>query len=196
MEIKTKKIILAISIINLVLLFTVLYIKSSREVSIITPQLSLKANAAEQDFVQEATQETALECKGPEVEPAVVPQSEPEPEAYVEAERESYTPNDSYSSETRYVRVKAYCPCRRCINVRKFRDGKTSAGYYIKRGIVAVNPDFIPYGTKMNIPGYGYGVAGDTGSRVRRYNNAIEVFFNTHREARQWGVKWLEIKLY
>ena len=36
-------------------------------------------------------------------------------------------------------------------------------------GIVAVDPNVIPLGTKMFIPGYGYAVAADTGGAVKGY---------------------------
>lgn len=39
----------------------------------------------------------------------------------------------------------------------------TSTGQVLKKGIIAVNPNYIPYGTTLYIPGYGFGVAADTG---------------------------------
>lgn len=39
----------------------------------------------------------------------------------------------------------------------------TSTGQQLKKGIIAVNPRYIPYGTVLYVPGYGYGVAADTG---------------------------------
>lgn len=40
----------------------------------------------------------------------------------------------------------------------------TSQGLKTKRGLVAVNPDQIPYGSVLYIPGYGWAEAADTGS--------------------------------
>ena len=45
--------------------------------------------------------------------------------------------------------------------------GITSTGVPVTRGIVAVDPRVIPYGTKMFIPGYGFGVAADCGGGVK-----------------------------
>lgn len=44
--------------------------------------------------------------------------------------------------------------------------GITRTGTPVAKGIVAVDPRVIPLGTRMYIPGYGYGVAGDTGGGI------------------------------
>ncbi len=44
--------------------------------------------------------------------------------------------------------------------------GWTATGVQVERGIVAVDPSVIPLGTQMYIPGYGYGVAADTGGGI------------------------------
>ena len=45
--------------------------------------------------------------------------------------------------------------------------GTTATGLPVGPGIVAVDPTMIPLGTRMTIPGYGEGVAADTGNGVR-----------------------------
>ena len=45
--------------------------------------------------------------------------------------------------------------------------GITATGVFVTYGVVAVDPNVIPLGTKMFIPGYGYGVAADTGGAVK-----------------------------
>lgn len=72
---------------------------------------------------------------------------------------------------------------------------KTSTGAWPKLGTVAVNPDIIPYGTKLYVPGYGYAVAQDTGA-FRKYKDSdgnpkmqIDVFLDTERECSRWGRK-------
>lgn len=73
----------------------------------------------------------------------------------------------------------------------------TSKGVYPERGIVAVDPKLIPYGTEMLIPGYGYGQALDTGGILRAYGKrgeiAIDLVFDTYEEAVEWGVKEIDI---
>jgi 3D (Asp-Asp-Asp) domain-containing protein/peptidoglycan hydrolase CwlO-like protein len=45
--------------------------------------------------------------------------------------------------------------------------GTTATGLPVGPGIVAVDPTVIPLGTRMSIPGYGDGVAADTGSAIK-----------------------------
>lgn len=39
----------------------------------------------------------------------------------------------------------------------------TATGQVLRKGLVAINPYYIPYGTQMYVPGYGYAEAADTG---------------------------------
>ena len=70
---------------------------------------------------------------------------------------------------------------------------KTATGTYPRRGTIAVDPDVIPLGTKLYIPGYGYGVAEDTGGAVQ--GHIIDLFFETRSEAIQWGRRTVTIKI-
>ncbi|MBI2906811.1 MAG: DUF348 domain-containing protein [Chloroflexi bacterium] len=45
--------------------------------------------------------------------------------------------------------------------------GITSTGMTAGYGVIAVDPSVIPYYTRMYVPGYGVGIAGDTGGGVR-----------------------------
>jgi|SRR5690606_16109893 3D (Asp-Asp-Asp) domain-containing protein len=62
---------------------------------------------------------------------------------------------------------------------------RTATGTWPKRGTLAVDPRVIPLGTKIYIPGYGVGVAEDTGGAVK--GNVIDLFFETRSEAIRWG---------
>jgi len=46
-------------------------------------------------------------------------------------------------------------------------DNITATGAVLQKGIVAIDPNYIPYGTRMYIPGYGFGLAADTGGGVK-----------------------------
>jgi 3D (Asp-Asp-Asp) domain-containing protein len=45
--------------------------------------------------------------------------------------------------------------------------GTTATGTYVHHGSIATDPGTIPLGTRLYVPGYGYGKAEDTGSAVR-----------------------------
>jgi peptidoglycan DL-endopeptidase CwlO len=72
--------------------------------------------------------------------------------------------------------------------------GHTSSGLPVGPGVVAVDPTVIPMGTRMTIPGYGEGVAADTGGAIK--GNRIDVWFPTNAQAIQWGVKTVTITLH
>jgi murein DD-endopeptidase MepM/ murein hydrolase activator NlpD len=59
--------------------------------------------------------------------------------------------------------------------------------------VIAVDPKVIPYGTHMYIPGYGYGVALDTGGAIK--GQKIDLFYDTIQEANNWGRRWVTIQL-
>lgn len=70
-------------------------------------------------------------------------------------------------------------------------DGVTSIGLVPKHGIIAVDPDFIPYGTRVYIPGYGFAMAGDTGGAI--VGNRIDLFMDDYREAINFGRRNVEM---
>jgi uncharacterized protein YabE (DUF348 family) len=70
--------------------------------------------------------------------------------------------------------------------------GHTATGAVVTYGIVAVDPDVIPLGTKMFIPGYGYAVAADTGGAVKGY--IIDLGYPDGVQV-GWQSKWVEIDI-
>jgi 3D (Asp-Asp-Asp) domain-containing protein/septal ring factor EnvC (AmiA/AmiB activator) len=71
--------------------------------------------------------------------------------------------------------------------------GRTATGLATSWGVVAVDPSVIPLGTKMTIPGYGVGVAADTGGSVQ--GNVIDLWFPTVAQALAWGRRTVTITL-
>lgn len=67
----------------------------------------------------------------------------------------------------------------------------TASGTRLCKGVIAVDPSFIPLGTRVYIPGYGEAVAEDTGGAI--VGNIIDVAFDTHEEALAFGRQDLEI---
>jgi peptidoglycan DL-endopeptidase CwlO len=72
--------------------------------------------------------------------------------------------------------------------------GTTATGIPVGWGVVAVDPSFIPLGTRMFVPGYGEGVAADTGSAVK--GAVIDLWFPTCAQALQWGWRTVTITLH
>jgi uncharacterized protein YabE (DUF348 family) len=68
--------------------------------------------------------------------------------------------------------------------------GHTATGAIVTYGIVAVDPNVIPLGTKMFIPGYGYAVAADTGGAVKGY--IIDLGYPDGATV-HWQSRWLDI---
>lgn len=63
------------------------------------------------------------------------------------------------------------------------------AGY----GVIAVDPRIIPLGTKLFVPGYGYGIAADVGGAIKGYR--IDLGFNSRAGARRWGRRRVTIRI-
>lgn len=62
---------------------------------------------------------------------------------------------------------------------------RTATGARAGKGIIAVDPRVIKLGTKLYVPGYGYGVAADTGGAIK--GNRIDLCYDTIGPALQWG---------
>ena len=57
--------------------------------------------------------------------------------------------------------------------------------------MIAVDPNFIPLGTRVYIPGYGEAVAEDIGGDIK--DNRIDIAFDTYEEALAFGRRDLEL---
>ncbi len=90
--------------------------------------------------------------------------------------------------------VTAYCPCEKCCG--KFADGITASGHIIQEGDCFVAaPPWIPFGTRLSIPGYVGGLmvaVEDRGGAI--VGNRLDVFFSDHNEALAWGIKTFRVE--
>lgn len=77
--------------------------------------------------------------------------------------------------------------------------GKTATGTQARVGAIAVDPQCIPYGTRMFIVSldgeyvYGIATAEDCGSKEYIYDTRIDLHFDTYRECRQFGARWCKV---
>lgn len=95
-------------------------------------------------------------------------------------------------NQVHLVRITAYCPCEKCCG--RFADGVTASGHRIQPGdkFVAA-PKEIPFGTILDVPGYGRVPVLDRGGAIKV--NRLDVFFSSHQAALDWGVKYLKVKI-
>lgn len=91
------------------------------------------------------------------------------------------------------VEATAYTHAAKGGDINGTGDGRTSIGYQVDRGIVAVDPEVIPYNSILHIPGYGYAVAGDTGASIK--GKRIDLFYPTQEEALEFGRRHVEVKV-
>lgn len=72
---------------------------------------------------------------------------------------------------------------------------KTATGVYPRIGTLAVDPELIPYGTLVYIPGYGYGRAEDTGGFKNSAGGYwIDLYMDSYQECINWGRR--NVKIY
>lgn len=120
----------------------------------------------------------------------------PPPPDILESKSHDERPQKSSDEwQTVRMRVTAYCPCPICCG--QYSDGMTACGHVIKAGDTFVAADKrYAFGTEMMVPGYSSGQivkVFDRGGAIR--GDRIDVFFPTHQEALEWGVKHLDVKI-
>ena len=67
----------------------------------------------------------------------------------------------------------------------------TATGSRLTKGIVSVDPNLIPLGTKLYIEGYGYAVADDVGGAIK--GNRIDLAYDSRAEALQFGRQTVKV---
>ena len=72
--------------------------------------------------------------------------------------------------------------------------GRTATGIPAGWGVAAVDPQVIPLGTHLMIPGYGEAVAADTGGSI--VGGRIDLWFPTCAQAGGWGSRSVTIALH
>ena len=105
--------------------------------------------------------------------------------------RSSTLPRVSSTSTTggTVYKITAYCPCAKCCGKT---NGRTASGTTATAGRTVAASSKFAFGTKLNIGGHVYTVE-DRGGAVK--GNKIDIFVNSHAEALQWGVRYLNVSV-
>ena len=128
--------------------------------------LTERAQAAEQEAAEIASEAPAVAPA-----PAEAPtESSPEPSG------PAPTAGDSSPEPGRQVTVSA---TKYCLT------GTTATGLPVQYGVIATDPAYIPLGTRLFVPGYGEGVAADTGGAVKGWT--IDLWVSSCAEANAYG---------
>ncbi len=72
--------------------------------------------------------------------------------------------------------------------------GTTSTGLSVGWGVAAVDPDVIPLGSHLTVPGYGEAVAADTGGAI--VGATIDLWFPSIAQANAWGRRVVTIVVH
>ena len=117
---------------------------------------------------------------------------EPAAETSAEAEAELTAIEPTPKNLGRF-KLTAYCACPKCCG--EWADGITYTGTKATQGrTIAVDPDVIPLGSVVIINGREY-VAEDIGGAIDG-NRVVDIFFNSHAEALEFGVQYADVSLY
>lgn len=87
--------------------------------------------------------------------------------------------------DVRYMEATAYLP------TDGSAEGLTATGIAARHGIVAVDPDVIPLGTRVFVPGYGMGLAADTGGAI--VGDKIDLCMESSSEAWRFGRRTVKV---
>ena len=113
-------------------------------------------------------------------------------------------------SQVAVYEVTGYCACRKCCGWHRNILGRpvyssgpskgkpkavgvTASGTRAGYGTVAA-PKSVPFGTLIDIPGYGVGRVEDRGGSIK--SKRLDVFFESHDEALHWGRQRLRVAIW
>ncbi len=70
------------------------------------------------------------------------------------------------------------------------RVGITASGERARKGTIAADRRY-PFGTKIYVPGYGWGEVQDRGGAIQ--GDRLDVFFSNRKDALEWGRQTLNV---
>lgn len=66
--------------------------------------------------------------------------------------------------------------------------------WFPEDGTIAADTRYYPFGTRMYVPGYGWGTVEDRGGAIKG-RDRIDLFFDSHDDALLWGRKKVEVRI-
>ena len=116
--------------------------------------------------------------------------------------------------QTLIIETTGYCECGKCCSWHRSwrppfhpvyssgplkgkpkRVGITASGTKAQKGTIAADTRFYPFGTVMDVPGYGLCRVEDRGGAIQGPAR-IDLFFNSHKEALHWGRKRVSVHVW
>lgn len=175
------------------LILSVMIIKTSKVE--LNPDNSIVTTTFETEVTTENATENIIPTEPIEPEKESIPATEAtkptEPKKEPILEKPKPKPKPTKKSIGKY-KLTAYCPCSECNG--PWQNGITSTGVTAESNrTIAVDPKIIPYGTKVEINGKTY-IAEDCGGAIK--GKRIDIFFDTHKETIDFGVKYAEVYIY
>ena len=61
-------------------------------------------------------------------------------------------------------------------------------------GTIAADTRYYPFGTRIYVPGYGWGTVQDRGGAIKGPDR-LDLYFNSHQEALNWGRKNVQVSI-
>lgn len=111
------------------------------------------------------------------------------------------------------MEVTAYCNCGKCCswerswfglgppvfssgaNKGKRKEiGVTASGTKARYGTIAADTSVLPFGTVIEVPGYGYGRVEDRGGAIK--GSRLDLWFPSHEAALKWGRKKIKVRVW
>ncbi|HMA67426.1 MAG TPA: 3D domain-containing protein [Desulfosalsimonadaceae bacterium] len=62
-------------------------------------------------------------------------------------------------------------------------------------GTIAADTRYYPFGTRIYVPNYGYGVVEDRGGAIKGPKR-LDLFYDSHSDALEWGRRHVDVKIY
>ena len=66
--------------------------------------------------------------------------------------------------------------------------------WFQQDGTLAADTKYYPFGTRIHIPGYGWGMVLDRGSAIKGPDR-LDLYFESHQEALKWGRRKVQVRI-